>query len=162
MDDRDIEEVVKDKYNYQYDQYQNDIRNLKLMIEPLKQHPNIGNFMIIGVARGGLTPALHLSNILNCKMSYMKFQTRHGDVDKTVSWYNAPETIHASDRYVIIEDIYDSGKTMKAIQKYVKEKGLEKQFSYYTLYGNKKAREDRVTYLHETLGRWIVFPWERI
>jgi len=149
----------KKTYNYGYDEYQNDIRNLLEMIHVETKY----DYHIIGVARGGLVPATHLSNLMDCKMSVMKFQTRHGNVDEKCEWYGKPEYVNPMDRFIVIDEIYDSGKTIKQIQSDISKSSVSKnQISYYTIYGNKKAHDDNVTYLHESNGRWIIFPWERL
>lgn len=146
-------------YNYGYDEYQNDIRNLLKMIRQETKN----EYHVIGIERGGLVPATHMSNLLSCQMSVIRFQTRHGIVDKETRWYGKPAVITANDRFIIMEDIYDSGKTIKQIQKDLDDAGLgREQVSYYTLFGNSKAKDDGVIYLHESLDRWIVFPWERV
>ena len=51
------------KYNYYYDEYYKDIGDIA------SRYKNISNIHIVGIYRGSLPIATHLSNILNCPMS---------------------------------------------------------------------------------------------
>ena len=105
---------MTDLYHYYYDQYTKDIRQLVERLDKLPR-PHI-----VGVYRGSLPIATHLSNVLKCPMSIIRFQLRDGDDIKpewilnnlgiSATWKTPGETI------IVIEDIYDTGNTMRAIQ----------------------------------------------
>ena len=105
---------MTDLYHYYYDQYTKDIR---LLVEHFDKLPRPH---IVGVYRGSLPIATHLSNVLKCPMSIIRFQLRDGDDIKpewilnnigiSATWKTPGETI------IVIEDIYDTGNTMRAIQ----------------------------------------------
>ena len=94
----------------------------------------------------------HLSNLLNCDFSIIKIQNKNGSGDEASFIHN---DIKPDSNIVVIEDIYDSGKTIRLIKQIMKP---YKSVKYLCLYGNKN--DDEVEYLREQLGRWIIFPHE--
>ena len=145
--------------NYYYDEYYNDIATL------YDRYVNVVNPHIVGVYRGSLPMATHLSNVLECPMSIIKFQSRDGE-DKKAEWLlNLTEDKSVRDKpqffphLIVVDDVYDTGKTFRAIKE-LPEFQNNPDYSLTALFGN--ANEDGVSYLHEQLYRWIVYPWERV
>ena len=64
-----------------------------------------------------------------------------------------------TDNLVVIEDIYDTGKTIGLIQQMMKDEYSNHSVRYYSLFGNKN--DVGVVYLREKNKKWISFPWER-
>ena len=149
------------KYNYYYDQYYKDITDI---FERYKDKPNLH---IVGIYRGSLPIATHLSNVLDCPMSIIKFQSRDG-VDEKAEWMlNLTDDVsirqYKSTQFyptlLVVDDVYDTGKTFRAI-KQLPEFINNPDYHCIALFGNKN--DDGVTYIHEQLFRWIVYPWERV
>ena len=68
---------------------------------------------VVGIYRGSLPMAVHISNVFDVPMSIVGFQTRDGK-DKQ------PYMIKSGDaptKLLIVDDIYDSGYTMKEVIK---------------------------------------------
>ena len=61
---------------------------------------------------------------------------------------------------MVIEDIYDSGRTIKLVQQLINFDYKNHSVSYYSLFG--RMNDVGVKYLKESNGKWIVFPWESI
>ena len=148
-------------YNYYYDQYYKDITDI------FERYKNIRNLHIVGVYRGSLPIATHLSNVLDCPMSIIKFQSRDG-VDEKAEWMlNLTDDVsirpYKSTQFyptlLVVDDVYDTGKTFRAI-KQLPEFINNPDYHCIALFGNKN--DDGVTYIHEQLFRWIVYPWERV
>ena len=147
---------MTDLYHYYYDQYTKDIRH---WIQHFKKQPRPH---IVGVYRGSLPIATHLSNVLKCPMSIIRYQSRDGVDEKpewiinnmgfTATWKTPGETT------IVVDDIYDTGRTMRAIQQ-MDEFKHHPSVIYQCLFGSKN--DDHVGYLNERISRWIVFPWER-
>jgi len=147
---------MTDLYHYYYEQYTKDIRLLVEQLEKLSR-PHI-----VGVYRGSLPIATHLSNVLKCPMSIIRFQSRDGDdtkpewilnnLDISATWKTPGETI------IVIEDIYDTGHTLRAIQQ-MDELKNHPDVIYKALFGSKN--DDGVVFLNDRMSEWIVFPWER-
>ena len=110
--------------------------------------------IVVGITRGGLLPALHVSHQLNRPMTTIRWQTRdnqeqeHNDVLK--------QMIRDKKTVVFVDDINDTGKTFKGIKnsyqggKYV---SLVERTSTIFKTDAKSLRFDD--------ARWIVFPWEK-
>ena len=147
---------MTDLYHYYYDQYTKDIRH---WIQHFEKFPRPH---IVGIYRGSLPIATHLSNVLKCPMSIIRYQSRDGSDEKpecvinnmgfTSTWKTPGETT------IVVDDIYDTGRTMRAIQQ-MDEFKYHPDVVYTCLFGSKN--EDHVGYLNERISRWIVFPWER-
>ena len=150
-----------EKYNYYYDQYVNDIKNIA------ERHRKVPNLHIVGIYRGSLPIATHLSNILECPMSIIKFQHMDGN-DKKAEWllnltHDKEIRPEKSKQFfptlLVVDDVYDTGKTFRAIKE-LPEFKQNPDYHCIALFGNEN--NDGVTYIHEQLYRWIVYPWERV
>ena len=149
---------MTDNYNYYYDEYYYDVATL------VQRYKKIANPHIVSIYRGSLPLGVHLSNILNCPLSIIKYQSRDGE-DSQAEWLlnlTADESVRPTPRFfphlIVVDDIYDTGKTFRAV-KALPEFHNNPDYSLMALFGN--DNDDGVHYLHEQLYRWIVFPWER-
>lgn len=108
---------------------------------------------IVGISRGGLTLATVLSNRLNIPMVPLEWQTRDGffrDVVKVINITN----FHDVSKILFVDDICDSGTTIREINVLVSEARWCTLFSK----GNEEV-EFCPTPINNKLA-WIVFPWE--
>tara|TARA_B110000467_G_scaffold152244_1_gene161405 strand:- start:454 stop:921 length:468 start_codon:yes stop_codon:yes gene_type:complete len=148
------------KYNYYYDEYYKDVSDI------VKRYKDVPNPHIVGIYRGSLPLATHLSNVLECPMSIIKFQHMDGH-DKKAEWL-LNLTMDVSIRpekckqffptLIVVDDVYDTGTTFRAIKE-LPEFHNNPDYTLTALFGNKN--DDGVGYIHEQLYRWIVYPWER-
>ena len=144
-------------YNYYYDEYYYDVATLA------QRYKKITYPHIISIYRGSLPLGVHLSNILKCPLSIVKYQSRDGQ-DSKAEWLlnlTSDESVRPTPRFfphlIVVDDIYDTGKTFRAV-KALPEFHNNPDYSLMALFGN--DNDDGVHYLHEQLYRWIVFPWE--
>ena len=150
---------MTNNYNYYYDEYYYDVATL------VQRYKKIANPHIVSIYRGSLPLGVHLSNILKCPLSIIKYQSRDGE-DSKAEWLlnlTSDESVRPTPRFfphlIVVDDIYDTGKTFRAV-KDLPEFQDNPDYTLVALYGNKN--DDGVVYLHEQLYRWIVFPWERV
>ena len=61
--------IDNSNYNYYYDQYYNDVAILK------ERYDKIPDPHIVSIYRGSLPLGVHLSNVLNCPLSIVKYQS---------------------------------------------------------------------------------------
>ena len=114
---------------------------------------------VVGIYRGSLGMAAHVSNLYNVPMSIIGIQTRDGN-DK------APQWIHNlidedTKRILIVDDIYDTGYTMKKVINHcLLYSCWDCEVISYCLFG--KTNDEQVVYSQEHDGSWIVFPWETL
>lgn len=150
---------MTEKYNYYYDEYYKDVTKM------VDTYINVCNPHVVGIYRGSLPIATHLSNALDCPMSIIKFQSRDGSDEKAEWLLNLTEDVSVRDKprffpyLIVVDDVYDTGKTFRAIKK-LEEFKNNPDYSFTALFGNEN--EDGVHYFHEQLYRWIVYPWERV
>ena len=146
---------MNNNYNYYYDEYYYDVATLA------QRYKKITYPHIISIYRGSLPLGVHLSNILKCPLSIVKYQSRDGE-DSKAEWLlnltNERKNPKFFPHLIVVDDIYDTGKTFRAV-KALPEFHNNPDYSLMALFGN--DNDDGVHYLHEQLYRWIVFPWER-
>ncbi len=109
--------------------------------------------LIVGIARGGLVPAVRLSHAFNIPLECVKWQTRDGSTkedNKVVT-----EAIADNKTVVFVDDINDTGTTFEQIKEHYKG-------GIYICILEKKQSKFACDYnggLTDT-ERWINFPWE--
>ena len=143
-------------YNYYYDEYYYDVATLA------QRYKKITYPHIISVYRGSLPLGVHLSNILKCPLSIVKYQSRDGK-DSQAEWLLNLTIERKNPKFfphlIVVDDIYDTGETFRAV-KALPEFQDNPDYSLMALFGN--DNDDDVHYLHEQMYRWIVFPWEKV
>jgi hypoxanthine phosphoribosyltransferase len=108
---------------------------------------------VVGIYRGSLPMAVHISNVFDVPMSIVGFQTRDGKDTEPymIKAGKAPTQI------LVVDDIYDSGYTMKSVIQFLSHYSADRIQSF-CLFG--KENKLNVSYANEHDGSWIVFPWE--
>lgn len=110
----------------------------------------------VDINEGALDELLSISKKLNEGM-YSKRETYKPN--STIVPQFLSNNFKETDNLVVIEDIYDTGKTIGLIQQLMKDEYSNHSVSYYSLFGNKN--DVGVVYLREKNKKWISFPWER-
>lgn len=113
---------------------------------------------ILAITRGGLVPAGLLAESLNIRrietiniQSYDKEKKRGA-----ITFLNVPDIKNAGENWLIIDDLVDSGETIKAVRK------LFPNAVYAVLYAKPKGLSTVDHYVREVgQDTWIVFPWEK-
>ena len=111
---------------------------------------------VVGIYRGSLPMAVHISNVFDVPLSIVGFQTRDGKDKEPYMIYKADE---APKRVLIVDDIYDSGYTMTEVIKMLPHYATY-SIEGFCLFG--KENKLNVSYANEHDGSWIVFPWETL
>ena len=109
---------------------------------------------VVGIYRGSLGMAAHISNVFEVPMSIVGFQTRDG---KDKEPYMIKEG-KAPKQFLIVDDIYDSGYTMKEVIKMLSHYSTNIQG--FCLFGKDNDLNVSSANIHD--GSWIVFPWETL
>jgi len=110
---------------------------------------------VVGIYRGSLPMAVHISNVFDVPMSIVGFQTRDGK-DTEPYMIKADE---APTQILVVDDIYDSGYTMKSVIQFLSHYSTDR-IQGFCLFG--KENKLNVSYANEHDGSWIVFPWETL
>ncbi len=117
----------------------------------------------VGISRGGLVPLRILSDELEQENLFVIRVVFYEDIKKT-----AAEPIIKDDylksnvsglRLLVIDDVADSGKSLKKVLEYLKNAGAKEVDSLTIFY--KPHSETTPTFYVRTTKKWIVFPHER-
>lgn len=139
---------LKNKYYLDWD----DIENLveKTVIK-IKKNNNKKYDLIIGIKKGGIIPAILIARELDIKD--IEFITIRRN--KILNF----NKFHKDKKYLlIIDEIYDTGKTFSIVNEYFKR--LE--YDYACLVSRYKIPDNNKIVTGKVLNhkKWIVFPWE--
>jgi len=120
---------------------------------------------IIGLGRGGLTPAVYLSHATGVPMLSVDHSSHIPDFAAELLVTLARRSL--SDRLLFVDDINDSGSTIAHVRRSLAEAGGDAaNVRFATLIDNVVSAE-RVDYRFRTIDRsinkdWFVFPWEQV
>jgi len=127
------------------------VRDLANIIKNSKYMPDI----ILGISRGGLIPATMLSYMLKVK-KLSSVQVIHYDDNENELQLKITEKLSIdSANILVVDDIVDSGKTLKLVKEKLKSKNVKTAVIYYKIWST-------ITpdfYARKTTN-WIIFPWE--
>lgn len=93
--------------------FDNFTRDMNKIIHDIKVIGDTYNY-IVGVARGGLIPAVYLSHHLNIPMRSVSWSTFHPDQMREHA-LDIADDIENGKRILLVDDILDSGQTMKEL-----------------------------------------------
>jgi len=142
------------KIKYTFEEWEQDTEKIILMIEANKTRETAH---LIVPMFGGIPIANKLRNREGYKISLVKMSIYAGK-DKKAAWvYN--DNISVDEELVIIDDLYDSGITLKETLDLVRKSYPNNKVRVITIFGSKNA-PSWLEYLHEKDDSWIVFPWE--
>ena len=143
-----------EKLYYSYDLFKKDTQNL---VDKCRHfEPEI----LLAVARGGLTLAHLMSQAMDMRNLYTLNSIHYeGDLKlDTFNIFNIPDVSHAK-KVLIVDDIVDSGETIREILKVLNEKFPNVEFRLATLFYKKTAVLKPDYYIKEA-NQWIDFFWE--
>lgn len=115
---------------------------------------------IVGLTRGGLVPAVHLSHMFNAPLYTINVSLRDGKTGKdNFDWRELQGFKHI----LIVDDINDSGATFNYVLNQCYLNLVDKPKTAALL--SKRSSAFEVTYAGEHINKekendWIVFPWE--
>jgi len=151
--------MSKNKNSYQrnfpvtWEQFHRDSRALAWRLLDTKKKWD----RIIAVARGGLIPAAIIARELDihyvdtvCISSYTLMHQRELSILKSVTEFK-----DRGDKYLIIDDLVDTGKTGKAVRDMIPG-------AYFaTVYAKPDGRPMVDTFITEvSQDTWVLFPWD--
>jgi len=117
--------------------------------------------LIVGVARGGLIPAVWLSHLLGDKpLRFIHVKYYKGmDLRK-----KKPELLadvgRLKGKVLVVDDVADTGTTLEFVAKHIKRKGA-KDVKVATIAMKPHSTFKPDFFVFET-DKWIVFPWEEM
>ncbi|MEP9357227.1 phosphoribosyltransferase family protein [Sphingomonas sp. KR3-1] len=120
--------------------------------------------LLVGIGRGGLTPAVFLSHRMGLPLVSIDHSTRIAQFGEELVAVLARRT-REGDRLLFVEDINDSGKTIGEIRAALAaEEAFASRIRFAVLLDNIRSSQ-RVDYGARQIDRsihkdWFVFPWE--
>jgi hypothetical protein len=109
--------------------------------------------LIIGIARGGVVPAVMLSHAMKTPIDFVMWQTRDGS---TKEHEKLMQLTSSFERVLIVDDMNDSGATINSIKQEVNNSKVD----FFTVTQYNQTEHPIRNYGIETHGEWVVFPWE--
>ena len=143
-----------EKLYYRYDLF---VKDTQLLVDKCRDfEPEI----LLAVARGGLTLSHLMAQAMDMRNLYTLNSIHYEGELKldTFNIFNIPDVSHAK-KVLIVDDIVDSGETMREILKVLSEKFPNVEFKLATLF-YKKTAVLRPDYSVREANEWIDFFWE--
>jgi len=138
------------KAYYTWQQVQNMVQDI------LRQTRDKQFDVVVGLTRGGLTPAVLVSQYLDIPMYTLKISLRDHQEQESLAVLDKL----SNQKVLVIDDINDTGATIN----YIKENWTLNNLTYAVLINNEASDAD-VDYSSVDINKrendvWIVFPWE--
>jgi len=138
------------KAYYTWQQVQNMVQDI------LRQTRDKQFDAVVGLTRGGLTPAVLVSQYLDIPMYTLKISLRDHQEQESLAVLDKL----SNQKVLVIDDINDTGATIN----YIKENWTLNNLTYAVLINNEASDAD-VDYSSVDINKrendvWIVFPWE--
>ena len=126
----------------------------------LRQTRDLQFDAVVGLTRGGLTPAVLISQYLDIPMHTLKISLRDHVGEDNVVEARENFGVNSGKRILVIDDINDTGATLN----YLQESWGHDTVTYAVLINNEASDAD-VDYSSVDINKreddvWIVFPWE--
>lgn len=126
--------------------------------------PNTYDVMLV-ITRGGMIPACLISerlNIRNILVAAVQFYTGIGQTLEAPVYLQFPsDALLAGQSVLIIDDVWDSGRTAMSVKERVRVAGGDAELAvlHYKPRSSKFPTE-RPDYFAELTDDWIVYPWD--
>ena len=143
-----------EKLYYSYELF---VKDTQVLVDKCRDfEPEI----LLAVARGGLTLSHLMAQAMDMRNLYTLNSIHYEGELKldTFNIFNIPDVSHAK-KVLIVDDIVDSGETMRQILKVLSEKFPNVEFKLATLF-YKKTAVLRPDYSVREANEWIDFFWE--
>ncbi len=143
-----------DKYYYGYDEFVTDVQTLTKKVDEYKPDT------LLAVARGGMTLGHFMAQAMGIRELYSLNSIHYNDSTKldTIEIFNIPN-MSQSKKVLIVDDIIDSGDTLKELVRILEQKYPSVQFKIATIF-YKPTASIKADYTLKHAHDWIDFFWE--
>lgn len=120
--------------------------------------------LLVGIGRGGLSPAVFLSHRMGVPMVSLDLSARLAPFGEGLLPLLA-ERSRAGERLLFVDDINDSGKTIGGLRAALAEAGAAMAGVRFAVLLDNIRSAERIDYAARAIDRavtkdWFVFPWE--
>lgn len=148
---------------YTYEDFEEGVKHLAKNIEMVDTEFEY----IVGIARGGLLPAVRLSYMLD--IPFVSVAWSHRDTDERESNCWLPELVNEGKKVLIVDDIIDGGKTITTLLEDWElsvYNGLKRENISIACCILNTAQDIMPDFWHKTIDRnvnkdWVDFWWEQ-
>ncbi|HID85799.1 MAG TPA: phosphoribosyltransferase [Anaerolineae bacterium] len=120
---------------------------------------------ILVITRGGMVPGCLISekmDIRNILVAAVMFYTDVGEtLDHPLFLQFPPDPLLAGKRILIVDDIWDSGRTAVSVKERVLAAGAEAELAVIHYKPRRSLFEEKPDYYVVETDAWIVYPWDR-
>jgi hypoxanthine phosphoribosyltransferase len=143
------EQHLKNNYSLDWDDIENLVKKTVLKIKKNNKKYDL----IIGIKKGGIIPAILISRELDIK-DIEFIIIRKDKIFKINKFYKGIKYL------LIIDEIYDTGKTFSIVNEYFKR--FELEYDYACLVSRYRIPDNNKIVIGKVLNhkKWIIFPWE--
>ena len=110
--------------------------------------------VVIGLSRGGLQPAVMLSNYFDVPMIPVSLALRDHQVEKV------DFELDPNKKYLVIDDINDSGATLNSLAQYMNEHTWRSAVLINNLPSPFEPDYQGIEINKDEEDVWVVYPWE--
>lgn len=129
----------------------------KIARELKEKYTDIMDYEIVGISRGGLVPAVIISNLLGIrKVHSLGLKTYKDQEKEAAEIYQVPDLANIN-KIILIDDISDTGESFTIAKKLY----CHKELVTVSVYMKEKTK-----FVPDVVGDnvdndvWVVFPWE--
>jgi len=143
------------KQYYSYNDFKKDTNSLITQVDSFKPEA------IVGIARGGLTLSHAVAEGLNIR-EVQSVRTELYDESckrEEISLFGKCHFIDVK-RVIVLDDIADSGETLREIMSYLEDTFKDIEFKSATLFYKKTSMYEPHFWINEA-NNWIEFFWEK-
>ena len=119
---------------------------------------------LLAIARGGLVPCCLISEQLdmrNILVAAVMYYTGIGQTLDRHLFLQFPDDILLADkRILVIDDVWDSGKTIMAVKERLHTVGCHHDVATLHYKPGRSRFPERPDYYAEATESWIVYPWD--
>ncbi|MEN3747541.1 phosphoribosyltransferase family protein [Sphingomonas sp. HF-S3] len=120
--------------------------------------------LLVGVGRGGLTPAVYLSHRMGLQLVSIDHSARIAQFGEELVSVLAQRT-RDGDRLLFVEDINDSGRTIGELRSALAARDADLDLIRFAVLLDNIRSAQQVDYRFREIDRsvtkdWFVFPWE--
>lgn len=144
------------------DRFLADIEVVALQIEQQDWRPDF----IVGIGRGGLVPGAYLSHRTGIPLLSIDHSSKVYDFSEKLLVHLAGCS-KAGERYLFVDDINDSGKTIVHFRETLRDNGGDPANIRFAALVTNLNSSTTVDYASWTIDRrvdkdWFIFPWESV